>query len=460
MVADAVVIDGYTQGTGTVTTSDDASVNTLAAGDDAVLLIELNGVGASGGNGMQFSAGTDDSIVRGLIINGFATGIRRDGSNARVLGNFIGSDSTGQVAIPNGAGISSSGNGGHQIGTAADADRNIISGNGNGVIPINRGLDPILVQNNYIGLNRSGTSALPNSGSGIFLTGVFAGASGNIVIGATSTVNGKGTVISGNTGNGITFNVGSGSFMGNVNIQANLIGMAADGVAALGNGGGGIEDITDPASTNSGVIILHNLISANGLDGITYASDSAFVLGNQIGSDITGQLDRGNAAVGIQIPGDRRDPTDLTKTQITIGSSSSTAMNQISANKLGGIVLRNANAVIEGNLNRHPNRPSYASRQRQRWILIYNVLADPTLAVTVGGLSPTSGNVIAFNAADGVRVVASTVALQHNSIFSNGPDESTIGEGLGINLGNGPELPRMTPATPTLARTACKISPP
>ena len=60
----AVIIDGYTQ-SGT-------SANTLALGDNAVLLIELNGVGAAGANGLTLAAGSSGSTVRGLVINALA----------------------------------------------------------------------------------------------------------------------------------------------------------------------------------------------------------------------------------------------------------------------------------------------------------------------------------------------------------------------------------------------------
>src|SRR5262249_37696137 len=58
-IADPVVLDGYTQ--------PGASPNTLAQGDNAVLLIELAAQGVSSAGALTISAG--NSTVRGLVIN-------------------------------------------------------------------------------------------------------------------------------------------------------------------------------------------------------------------------------------------------------------------------------------------------------------------------------------------------------------------------------------------------------
>lgn len=68
-VTDSVVIDGHTQGSTTATTIDDAKPNSLAAGNNAVLLIELNGSSSNGVAGIDFRTGASGSTLRGLIIN-------------------------------------------------------------------------------------------------------------------------------------------------------------------------------------------------------------------------------------------------------------------------------------------------------------------------------------------------------------------------------------------------------
>ena len=64
-ITDSVIIDGYTQG--------GAKTNTLAIGNNAVLLIELSGADAGSGiSGLNFKAGSAGSTVRGMVINRFA----------------------------------------------------------------------------------------------------------------------------------------------------------------------------------------------------------------------------------------------------------------------------------------------------------------------------------------------------------------------------------------------------
>ena len=132
VINDPVVIDGYSE-TG-------ASVNTLATGDNAVLLIELDGSLAGSANGLAITAG--GSTVQGLVINRFAeNGIALgDGGSNVIVGNFIGSDATGTVTLGNGGyGVLVANNSAsNRIGTDSSAydvaDRNIISGNVSGGI--------------------------------------------------------------------------------------------------------------------------------------------------------------------------------------------------------------------------------------------------------------------------------------------------------------------------------------
>ena len=97
-ITDPVVIDGYTQL--------GAKRNSLANGNNAVLLIELNGASAPAGtDGLLITAG--GSTVEGLAINRFGgAGVAITGSGATsnvVQGNFIGTDATGTAALGNGS---------------------------------------------------------------------------------------------------------------------------------------------------------------------------------------------------------------------------------------------------------------------------------------------------------------------------------------------------------------------
>ena len=60
-ISHATIIDGYSQ--------PGASPNTLAQGDNAVILIQLDGTNVSGTDGLQLTGG--GSTVQGLDITGF-----------------------------------------------------------------------------------------------------------------------------------------------------------------------------------------------------------------------------------------------------------------------------------------------------------------------------------------------------------------------------------------------------
>ncbi|MDQ4128926.1 MAG: hypothetical protein M3151_13435 [Actinomycetota bacterium] len=188
-----VIIDGYTQGSNTATTTDDAKPNAAPTSTNAVLKIVLTGANlppgsTAGVNGLEVTSGAGTTI-RGLVINGFreATdgsghgghGILAFGPNNVISGNFIGTNALGTTRVPNqGMGVLASG--ASTIGGTARADRNLISGNGDGVeISGNGGK----VHNNLIGTDKTGTGNLGNAGNGVVSPGP------NIAIGGSGVAN-------------------------------------------------------------------------------------------------------------------------------------------------------------------------------------------------------------------------------------------------------------------------------
>src|SRR5208337_5562004 len=159
-ITDPVIVDGYAQ--------PGASPNTLAVGNNAVLLVELNGANAGiGVTGLTIDAGS--STVRGLVINRFGgAGIQVDSNQNLIEGNFLGTDPTGTVSRGNTL------DGIH----LNDASNNRIIGNvvsGNGINQDAAGIDlesndlNNIIAGNKIGTNAAGTAALGNSLHGIFL---------------------------------------------------------------------------------------------------------------------------------------------------------------------------------------------------------------------------------------------------------------------------------------------------
>jgi hypothetical protein len=154
-ITHGVLIDGYSQ--------PGSSPNTQACGDNAVLEIELDGSLDSSGNGLVEAV--PGSTVRGLVVNSFYYGIKYFDV---VEGDFIGTDSTGTLALGNVVGVRDAA----RVGTNGDgvddvAERNLISGN------LDTGVEAFaqsLVAGNFIGTDVTGTEVLGN-GIGVLLAG-------------------------------------------------------------------------------------------------------------------------------------------------------------------------------------------------------------------------------------------------------------------------------------------------
>lgn len=176
-ITQPVIIDGYTQ--------PGASANTLTEGDNATLLIELNGNGGAF-NGLSITGG--GSTVRGLVINRFGlSGIRLSGSGgSTVEGCFIGTNPAGLTANGNGVGVAVVSSQSNIIGGATSATRNIISGNGSAGIQLGAVGQAMTLNNsilgNYIGTGATGAGALgngvntPTGGNGILVPANVTGA--------------------------------------------------------------------------------------------------------------------------------------------------------------------------------------------------------------------------------------------------------------------------------------------
>ena len=282
-ITDPVTIDGYTQGV--------ASANTLVVGNNAVLLIELDGSLTPSSQGLSITAG--NTTVRGLVINRFSNGIfLTSGGNNVIEGNFIGTDPTGTLDRGNNGNGVDVGSGGNLIGGITPAARNVISGNSGAGVGI---LAPAtLVRGNYIGTNKSGTAKLGNTqGVGVTLGGH------NAVIGGSDDddgtldgIVGARNVISGNDASGIIINTNGNGPLGAVTIRGNFIGVNATGSGALGNSSHGIDndgrfrtDITIIGGTEPGA---GNVISSNNPTGIFNNATGMVIQGNFIGTDASG----------------------------------------------------------------------------------------------------------------------------------------------------------------------------
>src|SRR5215471_10788068 len=117
-ITDPVLIDGYSQ--------PGASANTLAIGDDAVILIKID-VGAFN-PAIPLDPGSGGSTIRGLSIAG-TTGplVLIVSPNDVLTGNFIGVDPDGSTVVGVNLGIEINSQNGTVIGGTVPAARNVMA---------------------------------------------------------------------------------------------------------------------------------------------------------------------------------------------------------------------------------------------------------------------------------------------------------------------------------------------
>jgi hypothetical protein len=177
-ISNTVTIDGYSQ--------PGSSANTLANGDNAVLLIRLDGVAVTNSFPAALQFYSSGNIVHGLVIVRFWDALAFYGSSgSTVAGNFIGYDTDGVARGNTDTGVYITSalferSGGNVIGGTVPAARNIISGNGSGVFIWLDRVGGNFVQGNFIGTDATGT--LPRANT----HGVFIQASTNNLVGGTS----------------------------------------------------------------------------------------------------------------------------------------------------------------------------------------------------------------------------------------------------------------------------------
>lgn len=161
-----------------------------------------------------------------------------------------------------------------------------------GAVPNAKGSNT--VEGCFVGLDATGTNSLASPGSGVFVQ-----TPNNRIGGSTPAAR---NIVSGKGGVGIEIFE---SFATNNVIQGNFIGTDRSGAKAIGNGERAVVVNMNASSTmiggsNPGA---RNVISGNLERGITLDGNDNFVLGNFIGTDVTGLKPLGNARTGVEIGG-------------------------------------------------------------------------------------------------------------------------------------------------------------
>jgi hypothetical protein len=392
--------------------------------------VRIDGTGtAPGTDGFRLGGGC---TLKGLSITGFggegiglATGTGA-GGNA-VQANWIGVALNGSAA-PNagqGIGVYTPGN---LIGGPNKGDGNLISANAGYAVWIMGGIfgndaPSNVVQNNLIGTTADGLGSLgtyngigiQNSPNNQLL--------GNVIAGAKEIQPDSG-------GDGILL---SGAKTTGTIIKANYIGTDITGTHALPNQQYGIEVQTSNNVIGGTSPADRNIISGNVKAGVIFYQANAagnLVQGNYIGTDVTGTKALGNGQQGVAF-------AEWAGSN-TIGGTSSGAGNTIASNGDVGIAMFPGNGeIIQG------NRIGIGVGGQALGNSSFGIVAYNSTGTVIGGATAAAGNVIAYNAKQGIGPVDAGADKGNNTLFGN----------LGDPVGNPPPPP---PAAPVLQSAASR----
>jgi hypothetical protein len=370
----------------------------------------------------------------GNVISGNGRqGLAIFGSDTTVLGNLIGTTSSGGQALGNGQeGVLVHCHALDNVIGGPGAAGNVISGNGDfGVVVMSNGSCGVpsntTVQGNVIGLDAGGTFPIANAMGGV-----------DVVKAAATHVGSwpsTGNVIAGNGGPGV--HVVAVRNEPGTTVDSNMIGVNSSGGETVPNSGPGVL-IEHSESTRVGQRIAAdhqgdpNVISGNQGPGVQIVnSDMTNVFGNLIGVGSNGAQPAPNQGPGVVVQGGA---------DAHVGGGLAGQGNVISSNTDDGVQVRGDDATgtpavrvsIQGNWI-GTNRAAEVSDGNGGNGISVLPQADGTRIGNVVGVE--GPNVVAHNSLDGVRVTASVgVRIRGNSIFENGQ--------FGIELlGGGNHLP-------------------
>ncbi len=364
-------------------------------------------------------------------------------TGTQIYGNSIGTDWSGSIAVANGyagVGVFRASNG-VTIGSSTASQRNVISGNGSGVSVSGTGVQNVTIVGNYIGLDRTGTKGIAGAHSGVYVTGaaqnvtirgnVISGNGGNegitivnagtgnvdveanyigtdvtgtkavpnqysgIWVGDSATATINNNLISGNGSNGISLN-GAGA----TSVTNNLVGTDLTGKVIVANSGSGIW-----AGNGSKATISKNVFSGNANQGVVLSGATATAITNNlVGTDITGEKALPNTYQGIFLGGGT--------TQSVVGGASGLE-NVVAGNLSDGVVLADAGTTgnhVSGNFI-GVTRSGAAMGNQANGVWIGNGAASNLVG------EPGLPNIIGCNKYDGI--VIGQAGTSSNNIRNN-----------------------------------------
>jgi CSLREA domain-containing protein len=368
---------------------------------------DIGGTSPGAGNTISGNNGRGVSIVSGSTLN-------------RVLGNRVGTDVDGVVAIPNvGPGVFLRDVSDNDIGGADPGAGNLISGNDEAGVEVLHA-DGNRIAGNRIGTTADGAGALGNGGAGIFIDESLL-----TVVGGTNA--GAGNLISGNGFAGVEILADVQDATDNL-VQGNLIGTDATGSISVGNGGSGVVIRTGNGSSTGlatqnqiggadgddgavdGVIDAGNVISGNFEHGVVVSGHTTTlnrVEGNLVGTDLTGMSALANDGIGVLITGNGVDG----------GASSNVvggvdAHNVISGNGLDGVHISAGASFNEvlGNLIGTNFTGTVAVGNGRHGVAIIDASDN-----TIDGTAPLGRSLISGNAQVGILLRETDGADAHRN---------------------------------------------
>lgn len=357
--------------------------------------IYINGktsrIGTNGDN-------TSNTTERNVISGNDSYGISFDtaATTTEVMGNYIGTDVYGEVALANTSSQVNVKGSTNTIGTDSDGvndgiEGNVISGGGTRGIYLEAGGNFNLIKGNIIGLNAAGTGSVPNINEGIRIDS-FGNTIGTEGDGTSDSL--ERNVISGNTTDGIRLQATTTT--GNV-IAGNYIGTWTDGTTDFGNGRHGIFFDTAGATQNTiggDSDVEKNVIAYNGDAGSEYGiyvnhadADDNDILRNSIAQNQSDGIKLGTGGNNDQavptITSEACSGLDLSITG-TSGASEVVQLFDSSSDSEGEVYLNQATADGSGNWSIVISSP-------------YMTAANKLVATATNGTNGTSGFTAAYS---------------------------------------------------------------
>ena len=384
----------------------------------------------NGGSGIDLGTGSGPTLVGGTaaedrnVISGNGNdGIiifESDGNT--IIGNYIGTDITGNAPLPNAAdgialGSTSSNNIIGQPGAG-----NVLSGNTNDGLELDNDLTGNIIQSNIIGLGADGSTLVPNNRHGLVL---YDGVN-NTQVGGTGA--GEGNVISGNTQSGVVVDGNGNVATAGNTLEGNYIGTDVTGTLARGNLAYGIHLFAGANGNTIGgnIASARNLIGGNVGSGIQIDganSSGNTISGNYVGLDVTGTGAQENTGGGVVLNA---------AVSTTVGGTTIGERNVITGNGAAALsIINGANLnVVEGNYIGLDKDGAAGVGNRGSGVTITDSPNN-----TIGGTVAGAGNVISSNDDEGISI--SGAASTGNVVWGNLVGLDPTGMAARANLGGG-----------------------